>query len=58
MKRVDMGPLVVVHSGEPWGHESPPCSRAMIRFLERNEDVVTWVQVRPRPKTNPCVSAS
>ena len=47
MKRVDMDSLVVVHSGETWAHATPPCSRAMIRFLERNEDVVTWVQVDP-----------
>ena len=45
MKRVDMKSLVVVHSGETWAHLVPPCSRAMIRFLERNEDIVTWVQV-------------
>ncbi len=46
MKKVDMDSLVIVHSGEAWTHPGPPCSRAMIRFLERNEDVVTWVQVR------------
>ncbi len=46
MKKVDMEALVIVHSGEAWTHPAPPCSRAMIRFLERNEDVVTWVQVR------------
>ena len=45
MKRVDMDSLMVVHSGETWAHVTPPCSRAMIRFLVRNEDVVTWVQV-------------
>lgn len=41
-----MDSLVIVHSGEAWTHAGPPCSRAMIRFLERNEEVVTWVQVR------------
>ena len=45
MKRVDMDELIIVHSGETWLHQVPPCSRAMIRFLERNEDLVTWVQV-------------
>lgn len=49
MKRVDMESLVVVHSGETWVHQAPPCSRAMIRFLERNEDLVTWVQVCSGP---------
>lgn len=48
MKKVDMDALVVVHSGEAWSHSGPPCSRAMIRYLERNEDVVTWVQVCAR----------
>ena len=44
MKKVNMDELLLVHCGEPWGHEQPPCSRQMIHFLERNEDVVTWVQ--------------
>lgn len=46
MKRVDLQDVFVVHSGEVWPHAQPPCSRQMIRFLERNEDIVTWVQVR------------
>ena len=45
MKTVDMGAVFVVHSGEPWRHSQPPCSRQMIRFLEKNEGLVTWVQV-------------
>ena len=45
MKAVDMGTVFVVHSGEPWGHAHPPCSRQMIGFLEKNEGLVTWVQV-------------
>jgi hypothetical protein len=45
MKRVDMDTVVVVHSGEQWEHEQPPCSRQMIRYLEKNEGLVTWVQV-------------
>ena len=52
MKRVNMDELLLVHCGEQWSHEQPPCSRLMIRHLERNEDVVTWVQVRvPDPQT-------
>jgi hypothetical protein len=45
MKKVDMTELTLVHCGQPWPHAYPPCSRQMIRHLERNEDIVTWVQV-------------
>ncbi len=40
-----MKTVFLVHSGEPWQHPQPPCSRPMIQFLERNESLVTWVQV-------------
>jgi hypothetical protein len=46
MKAVDMNSVVVVHSGESWRHPQLPCSRQMIGFLEKNEALVTWVQVR------------
>lgn len=46
MKRVDMSLVDLVHSGEAWEHELPPCSRQVIHLLERNEEVITWVQVR------------
>lgn len=49
MKLVDMSLVTLVHSGESWPHEQPPCSRQMIHMLERNEEVVTWVQVLARP---------
>jgi hypothetical protein len=45
MKRVDMDTVVMVHSGERWEHAQPPCSRQMIKHLEKNEGLVTWVQV-------------
>lgn len=45
MKRVDMGLVDLVHVGEPWPHSDPPCCKSMIQFLERNEALVTWVQV-------------
>jgi hypothetical protein len=45
MKLVDMDTVFLVHSGEPWLHSQPPCSRPMIQFLERNEGLVSWVQV-------------
>jgi hypothetical protein len=40
-----MSSVFVVHSGEPWTRAQLPCSRQMIPFLERNEGLVTWVQV-------------
>lgn len=46
MKQVDMQTVFFVHSGEEWSHPHPPCSRPMIQYLERNESLVTWVQVR------------
>jgi hypothetical protein len=46
MKRVDMSGVEVVHSGEPWEFPAPPCSRQMIRHLEMNEGLFTWVQAR------------
>lgn len=52
MKAVDMGTVFVVHSGEPWGHSQPPCSRQMISFLEKNEGLVTWVQVLSTPRVS------
>jgi hypothetical protein len=45
MKRVDMDKVDLIHSGEAWPHAQSPSSRQMILFLERNESVVTWVQV-------------
>lgn len=40
-----MSGVVVVQSGDVWGFDHPPCSRAMIPHLERNEALVTWLQV-------------
>ncbi len=45
MKLVDMDSVDVVHSGEQWPFSQPPCSRQMICHLEKNEALVTWVQV-------------
>ena len=47
MKVVDMQAVCLVHSGEAWGYQQPPCCRQMIQHLEKNEGVVTWVQVGP-----------
>lgn len=46
MKRVDMSLVELVHAGEAWTHPRPPCCKRMIQHLERNEEIVTWVQVR------------
>ena len=54
MKMVDMSLVTLIHSGEGWSHEQPPCSRQMIHLLERNEAVVTWVQVRACPTRDDC----
>ena len=40
-----MGEVDLIHSGVPWPHEQPPCCRKMIHYLERNEEIVSWVQV-------------
>lgn len=45
MKRVDMSLVELVHAGEAWTHPRPPCCKRMIQHLERNEEIVTWVQV-------------
>ena len=39
-----MSGLFVVYAGEEWQHEQPPCSREMMRHLERNERLVSWLQ--------------
>ena len=44
MKFVDMETVDLVHSGESWPYQHPPCSRQMLPLLERNEGLVTWVQ--------------
>jgi hypothetical protein len=48
MRQVDMATVLIVHSGDPWLHPKPPCNRQMIHMLEKNESLVTWVQV-PHP---------
>ena len=55
MKVVDMNTVELVHSGDVWPHEMPPCCKKMIRFLEKNEGMVTWVQVKTRNFREFCV---
>jgi hypothetical protein len=44
MKRIDTEGMVLVHYGQDWPHESPPCSKSMVSKLERNERLVFWLQ--------------
>ena len=44
MKPVNMDDMILIHSGDGWIHEQPPCNRQMIRYLERNEGIVSWIQ--------------
>jgi hypothetical protein len=44
MKRLDMSGICVIYAGEDWRHGLPPCSKEMMRHLERNEKIVSWLQ--------------
>ena len=39
-----MDGMRLIHSGEDWPHERPPCAKDMTGLLEHNEKIVTWVQ--------------
>ena len=44
MKTIDMQGMKLVHSGDHWPFEQLPCNREMMKYLEKNEKVVTWMQ--------------
>jgi len=44
MKSIDMQGMKLVHSGDHWPFEQLPCNREMMKYLEKNEKVVTWMQ--------------
>lgn len=44
MKRIDTTNMLLVHYGREWPHDTPPCSKAMVSRLERNERLVFWLQ--------------
>ena len=44
MRRIDTTDMVLVHYGREWPHPTPPCSKAMVALLERNEPLVYWLQ--------------
>lgn len=43
-RTIDAHNMQIIHRGNPWPHETPPCSKAMTHHLERNEAVVSWIQ--------------
>ena len=44
MERLDISNIRVIYAGEDWRHGSLPFSREMMRHLERNERLVSWLQ--------------
>ena len=44
MRNIDMKDMFIVHRGEEWVFEKPPSSKEMIKQLERNERIVSWIQ--------------
>jgi len=44
MRKIDTSGMVLVHYGREWPHHAPPCSKAMVNLLERNEPLVYWLQ--------------
>lgn len=44
MRLIDPTHMRVVHCGQKWPHTTDPCSRECVRFLERNESVISWLQ--------------
>jgi hypothetical protein len=49
MRRIDISDMTLVHYGREWPHEVPPCNKAMIPLLEKNEPLVYWLQPQGRP---------
>ena len=45
MRRIDMTNMQLVHHGSAWPHEGSPCDKTMVAKLERNENLVYWLQV-------------
>lgn len=45
MRRIDMTNMQLIHHGSAWQHEGSPCDKSMISKLERNENLVYWLQV-------------
>ena len=57
MRVIDPMHMHIIHHGKAWSHEADPCSRDMIRYLERNESIVSWLQPEGRgiQEQVPCI---
>lgn len=44
MRFIDTGHMEIVHRGKKWLLDSDPCSKQMMKHLERNEEVISWLQ--------------
>jgi hypothetical protein len=44
MKEVDVSACELIYAGRSWEQDKEPCSKEMIRMLERNETYCTWFQ--------------
>ena len=45
MRLVDLSRNNIIKAGIPWAFSGSPNSKNMIEHLERNESVVTWLEV-------------
>ena len=45
MRLVDLSRNNIIKAGMPWAFSGSPNSKNMIEHLERNESVVTWLEV-------------
>lgn len=46
MKKIDVTCMTLVQQGKPWPFSVMPNSKEMLRYLEKNESIVTWFQPR------------
>ena len=46
MKKLNIGAMTLIQQGKPWPFSVMPNSKDMLRYLEKNESVVTWFQPR------------
>lgn len=44
MRIINTTQMKIVHYGQKWEHPEDPCSKLMIRHLERNESIISWLQ--------------
>jgi hypothetical protein len=46
MRIIDTIHMDVLHRGKKWLMETDPCSKDMMKHLERNESVISWLKPR------------